>query len=392
MKTIMVVGAGLSQIPAINIAKVMGLKVLAIDGNPLAPGLKCANFSEIISTNDVKKAIEIAKKYEINGVLTIGTDSGVRTVAAVAHSMGLVGIQPKSAEMTTDKYLMRKRLFEENVPSPNFGLACDIVEGEEIANQIGFPLVIKPIDSSGSRGVKFVKNPEELMESFSFAQKYSPLGKVIIEEFMEGNEVSVEALTFNKNTTIVAITDKITSTPPYFVELGHTIPSSLSEYIQTEICNITKKSINALGIDMTGSHTEIKITNDGPKVVEVGARLGGWIAADMIPLVTGIDMVKQVINIAMGYEPVITTKLRKGAALRVLTAKNGTVLNINGLDEMKKADGVKIVEIFIKLGDNIKPLHSGFDRIGRVVTVGDNREEAVKRACVAEKLINIETK
>lgn len=390
MKTIMVVGAGLSQIPAINVAKVMGLKVVAIDGNPLAPGLNKAHFSEIVSTNDISKAIETAKKYDIDGVLTISTDSGVRTVAAVAHFMGLIGIQPKSAEVATDKYLMRKRLVEENVPSPNFGLACSMEDAQEIATKIGFPLVIKPIDSSGSRGVKIAKNPIELWESYSYAKKYSPFGKVIVEEFMDGNEVSVETLTFKKNTTIVAITDKITSNPPYFVELGHTIPSSLPEDMQKQICQVTKKGLQALGIDYGGGHTEIKITEDGPKIVEVGARLGGWIAADMVPLSTGVDMVKECISIAMGNKPNFKQKNSRGVALRVITSKDGKVSYIKGEDKAKKAKGIIIFEIYIKKGDIINPLRSGFDRIGRVVAVGKNREIAVQRAETAMKLLEVE--
>jgi biotin carboxylase len=390
MKKIMIVGAGRSQIPAIITAKKMGLVTIAIDGNPDAPGLKLADFPEVVSTNDSEGAIKIAKKYAIDGVLTIATDSGVVSTANVAQYLGFVGITPKTAEMATDKSLMKERLTEKGVPGPDFGVAYSIEDAQKIINRVGFPVVIKPVDSAGSIGVKKVRNSTELEVAFEYAKSISHSGKVIIEELMEGPEVSVETLTFKGITNIVAITDKITSPPPYCVEMGHTIPSNLPEDMQKQICHVTKKGLQALRIDYSGGHTEIKITEDGPKIIEIGARLGGWIAADMVPLSTGVDMVKESINIAMGNEPNFKQKFSRGAALRVITSKAGKVSYIKGEDKVKKAEGIIISEIYIDKGDVINPLRSGFDRIGRVVAVGQTREIAVQRAESAIKLLEVE--
>lgn len=389
MKKIMIVGAGRSQIPAIITAKKMGLVTIAIDGNPDAPGLKLADFPEVVSTKDMGGAIKIAKKYEIDGVLTIATDSGLVSTANVAQYLGFVGITPKTAEMATDKSLMKERLTEKGVPGPDFGVAYSIEDAQKIINRIGFPVVIKPVDSAGSIGVKKVRNSTELEVAFEYAKSISHSGKVIIEELMEGPEVSVETLTFKGITNIVAITDKITSPPPYCVEMGHTIPSNLPEDMQKQICQVTKKGLQALGIDYSGGHTEIKITEDGPKIIEIGARLGGWIAADMVPLSTGVDMVKESINIAMGNEPNFKQKFSRGAALRVITSKAGKVSSIKGEDKVKKAEGIIISEIYIEKGDVINPLRSGFDRIGRVVAVGQTREIAVQRAVSAIEMVKI---
>ena len=389
MKKIMIVGAGRSQMPAIIIAKKMGLVTIVIDGNPDAPGLKLADFPEVVSTKDIEGAIKIAKKYEIDGVLTIATDSGVVSTANVAHYLGLVGITPKSAEMATDKSLMRERFVEKGVSCPDFGVAYSIENAQKIINRIGFPVVIKPVNNAGSLGVKKVRDSKELEVAFEYAKSVSYSGKVIVEELMEGPEVSVETLTFKGISNVIAITDKIASLPPYCIEMGHTIPSNLPEDMQKQICHVTKKGLQALGIDNSGGHTEIKITEEGPKIVEIGARLGGWIAADMVPLATGVDMVKQTINIAMGNEPNVKQKFSRGVALRVPNPKCGKVLNINGEDKVKKAEGIVIFEVYIKKGDIINPLRSGFDRIGRMVAIGDDRETAVQRAETAIEMVKI---
>lgn len=390
MKKIMIIGAGRSQTPAIITAKKKGLVTIAIDGDSDAPGLKLADFSEVVSTKDGEGAIKIAKKYKIDGVLTIATDSGVVSTANVAHHLGLVGLTQKSAEMATDKSLMRERLIEKGVPCPDFGVAYRIEDAQKVINRVGFPVIIKPVDNAGSLGVKKVRNPRELEVAFEYTKSTSYSGKVIIEELMEGPEVSVETLTFKGITNIIAITDKITSPQPYCVEIGHTIPSNLPEDIQKQLYQVTKRGIQALGIETGGEHTEIKITQGGPKIVEIGARLGGWIAADMVPLATGVDMVKESINIAMGDEPNFKQKFSRGVALKVFNSKCGKVSSIDGEEKVKKAKGIAIAEIYIKKGDIIKPLHSGFDRIGRVVAVGDNREIAVQRAENAIKLLEVE--
>lgn len=389
MKKIMIVGAGRSQIPSIITAKKMGLVTMAIDGKSDAPGLKLADFPEVVSTIDIEEGIKIAKKYEIDGVLTIATDSGVVSTANIAHYLGLVGITPKSAEMATDKSLMRERFVEKGVSCPDFGVAYSMDDAQKIINRIGFPVVIKPVNNAGSFGVKKVRDSKELEVAFEYAKSVSYSGKVIVEELMGGSEVSVETLTFKGITNVIAITDKIVSLPPYCIEMGHTIPSNLPEDIQKQICQITKKGIEALGIEYGGGHTEIKITENGPKIVEIGARLGGWIAADMVPLATGVDMVKESINIAMGNRPNVKHKFSRGVALRVFNSKCGKVLNIKGEDKVKKAEGITISEIYIKKGDIIRPLRSGFDRIGRLVAVGEDRETVVQRAENAIKLLEV---
>lgn len=389
MKRIMIIGAGRSQLPAITCAKNMNLEIIVIDGNPKAPGFKYADFAEIVSTRDIEESFKIAEEYNIDGVLTIATDSGVVTAATIAHRLELTGISLESAKIATDKYLMRNQFAENNVPSPDFGMAHNISEAKMISERVGFPLVVKPTDSAGSKGVKKVRNSKELNKAFRYAISVSYSKRVIIEDYMEGPEISIETLSFGGKHAIIAITDKIVGPPPYCVEMGHTIPSNLPEDIQKKACHITKKGLNALKIKDSGGHTEVKITENGLKIVEIGARLGGWIAADMVPLATGVNMVKGCINIALGNKPDLTHKFSKSAALRVFSSECGKVLKIKGEDKIRKMEDIKIFELFIKEGDIIKPLRSGFDRIGRIVATGRTRDETVQKAETAISLLEV---
>jgi len=389
MKKIMIIGAGLSQVPAIEQAKNMGLETVVIDGSDKAPGLKLAHHREIISTKDVEGAIQAAKKYDIDGVLTIATDSGVMSVAGVATELGLPGISQETARLSTNKFLMRSKFKEAGVPSPEFGRCSTVQEARELVEKIGMPVIFKPEDNAGSLGVIMLSSISELENCFEFTKASSFSGSILVEEYLDGPEVSVESLTYDGKTTILAITDKMTSQPPYCVELGHTMPSELSDDVQEDIKKVAKMGLEALGVDIGAGHTEIKITKEGPKIVEIGARMGGWIGADMVVKATGIDMTKEAIRISLGDMPDIEQKYSRGVAIRIFTSKSGLIIDINGIELIKKLDGMEILDIYLKPGDKIKPLHSGFDRIGRVLATGDTREDAVKIAEDALKKLQV---
>lgn len=390
MKIILIIGAGRSQIPAIISAKKMGLTTVAVDGNQKAPGLSMADYYEICDTYDGYAAMKIAEKYAVNGVVTIATDSGVMAAAMVTQYLGLPGVSVETARIATDKSLQRKIFAERSVPSVDFGVTSTADDIHDIAERIQFPLIVKPVDRAGKLGISKVTTPEELNTAFNYAKAVSRSGKVILEQFMVGPEVSVESLTFKGKTRIIAITDKMTTSGQYCVEIGHTIPSELPKSIQGEVCQVAIKGLASLGLQYGGGHAEIIITQEGPKIVEIGARLGGWIAADMVSLATGVDMVEGVINIAMAVEPDTTPKFNRGVALRIVSSRPGIVSRIYGQDRVKDSAGVIISEVFIKEGETIRPLRNGFDRIGRVVAVGRNRQEAVTNVEEAIKLFDIE--
>ncbi len=386
MKRIMILGAGIFQLPAIQKAKDMGLEVVAIDMDKNAIGLSEADIGLNINTIDIPNALNAAQQYKIDGVMTIASDMPMRTVAAIAKKMNLVGISDETALKATNKVMMRNALAEYNVPIPIFFSAATKDEFRYAVNKIinlGYKCIVKPADNSGSRGVCLLdtNSKENIDYIYEYSKSFSRNGNVIIEEYMEGSEVSVETLSIKGKCHVIQITDKLTTGAPYFVEMGHSEPSMLPEEIKKQIAQIAVAANKAIGITEGPSHTEIMITKDGPKVVELGARLGGDnITTQLVPLSTGIDMVECCIRIAMGELPDIEPKYNKAAAIRYIKNAVGRIKHIEGLEEAENIQGVKQVRIVHGIGYDAKEIKNSLDRVGFVIAQDTNVENAV-RAC-----------
>ena len=209
---------------------------------------------------------------------------------------------------------------------------------------------------------------------------------------MNGPEVSVETLTVNGVCHVIQITDKITTGSPHFVEMGHTQPSQLSDEIKDEIAKVAKLANKAVGITNGPSHTEIIVTKEGPKIVELGARLGGdCITTHLVPLSTGVNMVESCIKIALGDTPDISVKYNKGSAIRYLSCNEGVIEEINGIDKAKSLEGVCQVSIVHNVGENVSEIKSSADRVGFVVAQGNSSIDAVNKCNKAVGVINILT-
>lgn len=239
----------------------------------------------------------------------------------------------------------------------------------ELCNQAS-KVIVKPADNSGSRGVDLLKNndAESLKNAFEYSKSFSRTGESVVEEYMEGSEVSVETMSIDGECHVIQITDKITTGVPYFVEMGHSQPSMLSEKIKGEIAEVAKAANKALGISNGPSHTEIKVTKDGPKIVELGARLGGDnITTHLVPLSTAVNMVECCIRIALREVVDITAKYNKAAAIRYFKTSSGKVKNIIGIHDAELVPGVTQVSIVHGIGEKLKEIKSSTDRAGFVV-------------------------
>lgn len=397
MKKIMILGASILQLPAIEKAQELGLQVIAVDRDPNAMGFQVDDVvPEVISTIDTPRILEAAEKHNIQGIMTIASDMPMKSVAAVCNKMGLVGITEETACKATNKYVMRNALKDAGIPVPSFRLVTGWDEFDHAVKQLlqsSVSCIAKPTENSGSRGVVLMTEHSDMAASFEYVKENSRNGEIIVEEYMRGPEVSVETLAVNGKVTIVQITDKITTGQPHFVELGHSQPSSLSYEIQQQIRDITVAANEAIGIKDGPSHTEIIVTEKGPKIVELGARLGGdCISSHLVPLSTGIDMVECCIRIAMGEKPAITRKWNKGAAIRYIQTEIGEIGGIKGIDQAKNMPGVEKIEIVHHVGERMDVLRSSVDRIGFVIAQGKNAEEAVDRAEKSRDMIEVTIK
>lgn len=384
--TVVMLGGSRLQLPAIDAAQRLGFRVVCADYDPDAPGARVADVFSLTSTLDVDAVERLARVEGADFVITSTSDAPVRVAAAVSERLGLpTGISSESAVCATQKDAMRLRLAEHGVPMPEFR-ACNTVEDFASAlEHFGYDCIAKPADAAASRGVKLI-TPEDRStpagELFELFRGFSRKGTVMVEQRVTGREVSVEGMTVNGVTTILTITDKLTTEPPYFVELGHSEPSRLSEEAQEAIREVAKRTVEAIGIVTGPSHTEVMLTEDGPKVIEMAARLGGdFITSKLVPLSTGIDLVQGTVAAALGLPFDFTPKSHCGAAIRFITADcAGALQAIDVPESVREAEGVEEVEIYLPLGGSIETPHSSNDRIGHVVCRGIDADEAVRRA------------
>ncbi len=310
MKKIAIIGASYLQLPLVKKAKDMGLETHCF---AWTEGAVCAEYADYfypISTIDKESILRECQHIGIDGIVSIASDIAVPTVNYVASRMNLPGNSDEFSDIVTNKLKMRQCFLQNNVPSPKFHmtLTADVAA---LSDKFRFPVIVKPTDRSGSRGVEKVETKEHLREAVERALQESFAHEAIIEEYVEGREVSVECISWQGQHHILQITDKVTTGAPHFVELEHHQPSSLSEDIQLRIKDIVRNALNALHIEYGASHSELKISNNGDiKVIEIGARMGGdFIGSDLVMLSTGYDFLKGVIEVALGdfHTPEITS-------------------------------------------------------------------------------------
>lgn len=390
MKKLLIIGASILQLPAIKKAKEMGYYVGVIDYNSNAVGIKYADEFFNVSTIDVEGVAETAKKFNPCGIMTLATDMPMRSVAKASKECGLPGITMDTAIKATDKAEMIKTFEEKGVAHPCFFIADNEDEFNNIKDKVSFPCIMKPTDSSGSRGVVLVESLKELEKQYSYTKNNSRQGAVIIEEYMVGPEVSVEVMTVNGEPVVLQVTDKLTTGAPHFVEMGHSQPSRLGVDNVLKIKQLAKKAVKAVGIENGPAHVEIILTKEGPKMVELGARMGGdCITTHLVPLSTGIDMIKATIETACGLEPDIEPKFNKGSAIRYFNAECGTISAIENVEEALKIQGVQEISFVKNVGDKCGEIGSSTDRIGFVIAQAETPEEAVNFCEKAMRIVKV---
>lgn len=393
-KKIMILGASILQLPAIEKAVAMGLAVVVLDMNPDAVGFRVPGVvREVISTTDIPAAVICAKKHRVDGVMTLASDMPMRTVAAVAKELDLVGITKETALKATNKAFMREALKQNGVPIPMFYRVSSKAEYDIVTSKFNVPFIVKPADNSGSRGIVKIDDltdKQSIFDAYNYSKSSSRNGDIVVEEYMNGPEVSVETITVNGECHVIQITDKITTGSPHFVEMGHTQPSQLDEDTKQRISEVAKLANKAVGITNGPSHTEIIVTKEGPKIVEIGARLGGdCITTHLVPLSTGVDMVESCIKIALGEKPDTDIKFSKGAAIRYLSCGIGKIESITGVDDAEALEGIRQISIVHSVGETVSEIKSSSDRIGFVVAQGDTSTEAIDKCNSAIEMINI---
>jgi biotin carboxylase len=395
MKKILIIGAGILQVPAIIEAKKMGYKVATFDQDKNAPGFILADESYQISTLDIIEATTKAIEIKPDGVMTLASDMPLRTVASIAQTLGLKAISIKTAEVATNKLKMRDELERKKVPIPCFYKVDEFEEFKKVVRNFKTEkIIVKPADNSGSRGVQLCDTTNlNIKETYDYSKKFSRSGELIVEEYMNGPEVSVETFSLNGKVHVIAITDKVTTGTPYFVEMGHSQPSKLDIELQKEVCNVATAAVLALEVFDGPSHVEIIVTEQGPKIVELGARLGGDnISTSLVPLSTGVNLVKACIQLALGEIPDIKNKFNRAAIIKYIDPPKGEIISIHGIEEIRESRGVEEFVMLKHVGQTITEIRNSTERSGFLISSGDDLKDVTNQINIALDKLDIITK
>ena len=373
-KKVLIFGVGPLQESIINRAKGMGLYTVGIDPAEDAVCRDAVDAFEVVGGQDFEGTCAVVEKYGIDAIVTAATDKPLVMMARVAEKYGFPFYSVETAQWSTDKFQMKQRFMEGGVPCAKGRLVKSVSEVEDFE----YPVIIKPRDNSGSRGVKLCRSKAELEASMSEAFDVSKLDTVLVEEFIEGPEYSIEGLHYDGKSEVIQFTEKRTTEFPYNVELGHKQPANLTEEQRNAIREIVSRIGKALQFENCPSHTELKINDRGIFVIETSPRLGGdYITSTLVPLSTGINMEDQLLHIALGEQvDTETGRTEKAAGVCFLNLPCGKVTAIDDtINEVMTWPNMKEFSTSLKVGETVKPITSSLNRYGQFIVNANNRDE-----------------
>jgi biotin carboxylase len=402
-RTLLIVSGGAEAVPGIRLAKRMGLHVVVSDGSPKAPGFAEADDSVLASTYDVEATIEAAREYShsvrrLDGVMCVAADVPV-TVASVAEAFGLPGIPLEAARVAADKIAMKEKFVEQGIPVPWFAALESAHDLRGVVAERGLPLVIKPVDSRGARGVLRLHIGVDLDWAFGHARAWSPTGRVMVEEYLPGPQLSTESMLLDGFGHTPGFCDRnyefLDRFAPWIIENGGEQPSVLSAADQEAVAGLAERAGAAIGISTGIVKGDMVLTPTGPKVIEVAARLsGGWFSTDQIPLATGVNLVGAAIRVALG-DPVrredLTPAYHRGVAIRYFFPEPGRVTAISGTERFQHVPWIHRLGFAVGVGDIVEAPTDHTRRAGFVITSGETRDEAVARALDVVSTVSIGT-
>ncbi len=390
---ILIVPGGPFQVPLIEAAKRRGLSAVVADGNPHAPGMRLADYPEPIDPADIRALVEVATRHKVCAVVSMASDPCVIPCAVVAEALGLPGLPRRVAERARNKRTSLE-CIREVAPEycPRFAILPALDDATGLLDTIGFPLVLKPQAANGSKGVLIVEDANAFADAYRYTTRFAAGLPLIAEERFIGPEVSVETWSVAGEVHVIAVVDKMTTPPPYCVEVGHTTPSRLPREHVEQLERAARTIVGALEIENGPAHTELFMTAAGPKFVETGARLGGGcIASHLVPLGTGVNMVEASIDLALGRPVNVLRSLDRAAAIRFLRPSPGVVSRLRGLAEARAMDGVVGVACSLDIGGEVRSLENSDQRVGYVIAGGRNPDEAARHADAALAAVEIVT-
>ncbi|UKK54764.1 ATP-grasp domain-containing protein [Prevotella sp. E2-28] len=371
-KKVLIFGVGELQRSIIDRAKKMGLYTVGIDPCADATCKNCVDAFEVVPGQDYEGHCAVIEKYGIDAIVTAATDKPLVMMARLAEKYGFPFYSVETARWSTDKFQMKERFELGGVPHAQGRLISKVEEAEGLV----FPVIVKPRDNSGSRGVKLCRDKNELQISIDEALENTKLDTVLVEEFIEGPEYSIESLHHDGKSEVIQFTEKKTTEFPYNVELGHIQPANISDENKQKIREIIAKIGKVLNFENCPSHTELKVNDRGVFVIETSPRLGGdYITSTLTPLSTGVNLEDELLKISLGEAINPSPKAVQYSGVRFFSFKEGSVIKHVPNEEFVKG-WPHVVDFSFNLqkGEKVHQITSSLNRYGHITLIAGNRE------------------
>lgn len=372
---LLVLGAGPAQLGLLAAARDLGVSAIAVDRNPDAPGFALAAKRALVSVEDEPAVDRLARAEDVDGLISPGADWPVGIAARVAERLRLPHpISPATAVLAITKTRQRERLAAAGVPQPRSRVVT------EDDGTIELPCVVKAPDRQGQRGLSLVRTREELAPAIATALEASRGGSCLVEELVDGPELTVNAVSIDGRFVPLTVTDRLTAEPPAFgVALAHAWPSAQDTGAAVEVARLAAE---ALGIANGPTYTQLRLGPAGPQVVEVAARLGGGHDAELCAVALGVDLNALAIDFALGRATTGSEPrgIAGGACVVFLVPPAGELRAVEGVEEARASGGVVDVHVYRRPGWRFGVLRRGADRAGAVIATGESRDDALERA------------
>tara|TARA_B100001250_G_scaffold410460_1_gene436951 strand:- start:147 stop:1346 length:1200 start_codon:yes stop_codon:yes gene_type:complete len=390
------VGAGRWQSHGISCAIKSGLDVLALDADPNARGFDIANTRSVVDISNSDLVLDTLKKMNIqpNGAISFAAEVGMQTVARIREHYNLPGIYSDVTDMLTNKALQRKCWEEQGLPNPFWVCCKNIGEVQSTISEINFPIIVKPVDSAGSRGVTIANSEEELILAAECAFEHSCLKSILIESILPGSEYTVETFSCNNKAYVLAVTVKRKVDGTNGTVADQLMTPELDICLEKRIKALACSALESLGLSEGAGHVEIMATDDGKLgLIEAAGRGGGFMVFDrFVSLSSGYDLPSATAIQAVGITPPTiptTGKTENFVLLRFIPSKMGTITNISGFNDANKIDGIEAGS-FVEVGDHVEQASTDGDRLGYILAYAKDHKTVQDLADTAENLIEVE--
>jgi biotin carboxylase len=399
-KTVLLVGAGLLQVPAIDVIHELGFRVCATDRDPAAAAFGMCEETVVLDTKDVAGHVALARRLADRGdlaaVFTEGADVEV-TVAEAAAAVGLPGCNPRAAAICANKAEFRRVSDAAGLPGPRFKEVQTLQEARLALRDVGLPAIVKALDNSASRGATKIATEDELPAAFDEAMRWGGTGTALVEECLTGPEQSVETIVGRDGRQWRCnVVDRPFAFDPYPIELGHDNPTVFDDARQEALYELVEASTHAIGIDLGAAKADTMWTERGPVVLEMTARLsGGFHAQYTSPLAYGTNDIKACLDLALGrpLDPVdVTPRWHRHSVCRALFPEPGLIESMEGVEAARAIEGVEHILFRMDIGEEIRPYRTCADRAGFVITCAETHGAAVAAAERAAQTIRVATR